>query len=180
MNPQVFFYKWYHPRNQHKYPAYPRDQSQGYSLSSNPRPTTIINTTSDTVTIPTLTTHLKPSARSRRSLHFSRGSALTRLPSRWSGIATPPPHRPVLPQRGMGAPQRASRCSPAVCWGVSPSRLSLSVIRYPTRCVPPPGWTVPVRIPWHPGWWVSWWEARVGAGAGGALWRHLASWEVVR
>ena len=42
----------------------------------------IINTTSDTVASPTLTTHMTPSARSRSSPRSSRGSAFTRSPSR--------------------------------------------------------------------------------------------------
>ena len=121
-----------------------------------------------------LTTHMKPYAHSLISPYSSLGSTWPLSPSCWADLVAPTPHFPFIHCCRMGTPQRASHRSPSGCWGTSPSGLSPSVTRYPTRLVIPPGWPVLVLIPCHTIWWVSRWLSQVGVGDAGAAMAEAA------
>ena len=116
-----------------------------------------------------LTPHIIHYTRSLISPSLAHGCAWTRPPTRWAGLMTPTPLRPVLHRRRMGAPQLKWLCSPIGFWSTPSYGLSPSVLQYPTRLVPFPGEPVLVHSPCHPGFWVTWWRSRVGVGSGSVV-----------
>ena len=183
--PTGFFHKWYHPSTQHKHLAYLHNQSQGDSFASNTRPTTTINTSSDTVASP----HTDyPSdtfctlSQTTTSVLWERVASLP-FPLSWYCDPNPTPPCAILAWNGRAAAGLTSYphrfLGHVFIWLVSisdqisnPPRSTTRVACASTQPLPPRIVSVPMVSPGGRGGWRR--------GGDGAVWRKLTPWEVFR